>query len=137
MCINTSNFFTRSRPIWERRGSLTLPALLALPRLRGGDPGRSEVRPPPSPRLGRPDPARRSAPLLRGLRHPLPPPRRGLGMGPATGTGLRGNLQPSFAFIYVFFGFVIGFGFFYSTWGLPGVSVPSGIICCPQTQLEI
>lgn len=46
MCINTSNFFTRSHPIWERRGSLTLPALLALPRLGGGDPGRSEVRTP-------------------------------------------------------------------------------------------
>lgn len=66
MCINTSNFFTRSRPIWERRGSLTLPAPLALPRLRGGDPGSSEVRttPPrsPLPAPGRPDPARRSAP---------------------------------------------------------------------------
>lgn len=109
MCINTSNFFTRSRPIWERRESLTLPAPLALPRLRGGDPGSSEVRttPLPSP-LPRPGEARscaplRSAPLLRGRRDTLPPPRRGLGMGPATGTGLGGNLQPSLAFIYVFF----------------------------------
>lgn len=95
MCINASNFFTRSRPIWETRGSLTLPALRALPRISGSDPGGSEVRTP----LQGGQICGRAAP-------PAPAPTAstaGIGIGPAMDTELRGNLQPSLAFIYVFY----------------------------------
>lgn len=57
MCINKSNFFTRSHTVWERRRSLTLLALPAFPGRRG--PGSSEVRSPL--RGGSPDPARSSS----------------------------------------------------------------------------
>jgi len=68
MCINTSNFLTCSHPGWERRGSLTPPALPALSRLRGGDLGPGEVRAPP----GR----ARSCALLRGRPAATSPPAR-------------------------------------------------------------
>lgn len=94
MCINASNFFTRSRPIWETRGSLALPALRALPRISGSDPGGSEVRTP-----------LRGGQICGRAAPPAPAPTAstaGIGIGLAMDTELRGNLQPSLAFIYVF-----------------------------------
>lgn len=78
MCINKSNFFTSSHPVWERRGSLTLLALPAFPGRRG--PGSSEVRR-----------ALRGAPTLRAApRAPAPAPSPaaapGLGLGLAWGS---------------------------------------------------
>lgn len=132
MCINTSNFFTRSHPVWERRGSLTSPALPALPPAPRRRPAAARCQHP-----------RREARCCAGLRAPPrplgPPPRRGLSLGPTAATaGLRGNLQPSSGFKCVFlFSLLVIFIFdFYGTWGLPGVLIPPGTICGPKTKLE-
>lgn len=111
MCINKSNFFTRSHPVCERRGSLTLLALLAFPGRRG--PGSSEVRSP-----------LRGAPILRAAPQapapssvPAAAPGLGLGLGfvPTTDKGLPGNLLPYSAFIYLaFLGFFLRY--LWSTW---------------------
>lgn len=108
MCINKSNFFTRSHPVWGRRGSLTSLALPASHGRRG--PGSREVRR-----------ALRGAPILRAAPGAPARPRCRTGLGLARGfaptadEGLRGNSLSYSAFIYLGF-FGIFLRHLWSTW---------------------
>lgn len=132
MCINTSNFFTRSHPVWERRGSLTPPALPALPPVPRRRPAAARCQHP-----------RREARCCAGLRAPPRPLGHHQGGGSASGPP---RPQQDFGAIcspprvscrVFFFSLLVIFIFdFYGTWGLPGVLIPPGTICGPKTKLE-